>query len=285
MDLIIPPKMYMNYGYDGLLWKASKVLPKDIVRLDLNSMKFIRPEAIILLIILSAELFNRVTEPVEWINIDNEVLLYLDRMEIGNLDFIRLPPIRKQFRWKKADKASINLTELHIVKRPKDCEDVMKRTKEMIIKWFPDKVGEDYCRLIPTLITEIAGNSLEHSADSCGGICYFVAQKYVTTKATQIVVAFGDPGMGIQNSLKKSNSWIAKDDLYAIKKAFNEGASCRSDRSGGLGFQQVKSVLQKYGGEVIIRSGKGVLTYNPKDSTKTKSFRESLSGTQTAFIL
>jgi len=282
MDLFMPQNMYMNYSYDRLLWKISKIKSGDVVRLDLSKIIFIRPEAIILLIILSYEIFVKLNEPIEWININNEVHLYLERMDLEQLDFVRIQPVRKQIQWKKSKKDSFNLTELLIIKKPKDCEAVMKRTKEMIIKWFPDKVGQDYCRILPTLITEIAGNSLDHSTH---GICYFVAQKYITSLSTKIVVSFGDSGIGIQKSLKNSNQWIANNDVYAIKKAFLEGASCRLDRSGGLGFHHVRAVLQKYGGEIIIRSGTGVISYNPKQDLRTNAFRNPLPGTQTVFIL
>jgi len=66
MDLIIPEKIYMNYNYDGFLRRASKILLGDKVRLDLQKIKFIRPEAVILLIVLSDELYHQgIIDPTE----------------------------------------------------------------------------------------------------------------------------------------------------------------------------------------------------------------------------
>ncbi|MDD3228048.1 MAG: ATP-binding protein [Oscillospiraceae bacterium] len=285
MDLVMPKDIYTNCNFDGLLWRISKLESKEVVRLDLDRITFIRPEAIVLLLILSSDLFHKTGQPIEWMNINKEVHSYLDRMELDKLDFIHIPPVRKQFQWNRAKSNSYNLTELLIIKQARDCETVMRRIKEMIAKWFPEKMGNDYYRILPTLITEIAGNSLEHSIPGENGTCYLIAQKYITTQSVKIVVSFGDAGIGIRKSLRKTNEWIANDDLYCIKKAFYEGASCRADRSGGLGFCQVKSTLQKYGGEVSIRSGTGVLRYSSKKELKSCSFRESLPGTQTTFIL
>ena len=285
MDLVMPSQMYANCSLDGLLWRISKTSVDENVQIDLGRITFIRPESIILLIVLSLELFNRTKVPIKWININCNVHSYLDRMEINNLDFIEIPSLRKQLRWNRPKNESFNLTELLTVKQPKDCETVIRHLKEMIIKWFPDKVGHDYCRTLPALIAEIANNSLEHSQAHQNGVCYLVAQKYSTSQSTKIVVAMGDAGMGIRQSLSLANDWIANNDLYCIKKAFFEGASCREDRSGGLGFQRVKSILQQDGGEVVVRSGSAVVTYNPKISRKPCNFRESLAGTQTTFIL
>lgn len=287
MDLIIPEKMYLNYQYDVLLRIASKIRRGDSAKLDLKKVTFIRPEAIILLIVLSDELFQKTLEPVCWINIDKNVHSYINRMEIDKLDFINIPPVQKQFQWNKAQSTSNNLTELLVIKNHKDCEAVMSHTKGMIIRWFPDKVGHDYCRIIPTLISDIAGNSLDHStSNKKNGICYFLAQKYTGfDTTTKIVVSFGDSGIGIHRSLKNSHKWVINDDLHAIKEAFLNGASCRIDDSGGFGFQSVKSILHKHGGEVTIRSGTGALNYDPKKDLRSDTFSECFLGTQTTFIL
>ena len=100
------------------------------------------------------------------------------------------------------------------------------------------------------------------------------------------MIAFGDAGIGIRNSLKCANPWIVERDVLAIKRAFFEGVSGRRDRSGGLGFKTVAEILHKQGGTIVIRSGFGSVLFDAK-SRKTVTNDHSLSfpGTQTSFIL
>ena len=111
-------------------------------------------------------------------------------------------------------------------------------------------------------------------------------QKYEIANSPQVKVAFGDTGIGILNSLQTYNTWIPNSDNFAIKKAFFEGLSSRNDKSGGLGFLAIRNMMVKYGGEIIIRSGRSAMHYSPqKEKPYYNKFHDTLPGTQTVVIL
>lgn len=140
---------------------------------------------------------------------------------------------------------------------------------------------------ISTIILETGNNSIEHSGKEGDGNCFYTLQVYQPpTKPTYIVMAIGDAGIGIRNSLKQAHPWLFNNDRRAIEEAFINGLSGRIDQSGGIGFAATRKYLFELDGQIDIRSGFCSMSYNGKEQLpKYTMHNQSLLGTQTTIIL
>jgi len=289
MDIILPKNISISRNIDSAIWQVLKA--KDsVIDIDLTNVEFLYPDGIIMLLTLSKLIHEKTNQRSSWKNTQEKVYAYLERMDIADIAFFSIEVLRKKKRliFYRSDRPSNNLIEMRVIKNPKESSEVVRSVKDIIYNWFPERVGkaDSYIRQIKQFIMHIAGNSLEHSSRKGTGTCYFMLQKYEHAQGTRIYVAFGDTGIGIRNSLKTANSWIKDNDALAIKKAFFEGLSSRSDHSGGLGFMHIREILSEYGGEIVIRSGMAAMKYNRsmRDPEIIK-FKQSLPGTQTLFTI
>ncbi len=223
---------------------------------------------------------------MSWNNVSKDVSAYLERINISNLSFIKfkLPPV-----WDRLSRGSMKsstLIELRSINDWKSCADAVKQTKEILLQWFPNKLGRstnDIC----SLLSETAENSIDHSSPIPGeGYCFYILQKYRIDGKDQIQIAVGDIGIGIRNSLKRATPEIVSNDVLAIKKALFRGLSGRVDKSGGLGYIRVREILMQREGTIQIRSGFGSLTYSSlSDEQQSTPHRCSFWGTQTYFTI
>lgn len=284
MTLVIPKFFCINDKIDGFLTQIEKIPADDHTLLDFSKMEFINPSNLIVLIIASKIIFERTGHKVEWVNVARDISAYLERININELPFIgfKLPPVWE--RLYRSSRRSSALIELQTIDDWKSCGEAVKRTKEILLQWFPDQLGKptnDIC----SLIFETVENSIDHSSAIPGqGCCFYVLQKYHKANQDQIQIAVGDMGIGIRNSLKRVVPDLVNNDLLAIKKALFQGLSGRVDRSGGLGYTRVKEILEQRGGTIQIRSGFGSITYSACTQTQdTTVHRCSFPGTQTIF--
>lgn len=283
---------YMDSKIDGLIWYARHMPKGTEIILDFGKVDFLRPEAVILLIIACRMVYDKVGTPISWRNLPEGGAKYLSRIGIDQIDFIHVD--KKffellQFKTKQ-DEIVTNLIPLKVIKNDSELVSVMEILHDKLGEWFPQRptnFANDAC----TIVSEIVGNSLEHSTLKEAGdnpLCYFTVQRYWQQgkrdrpKEARTIIAVGDVGMGITGSLNTTHS-IHKD-LSAIKKAFYEGISSRKDL-GGLGFMSVTSLLKENRGRITIRSGTGAITYFPvRNQKREDSHKESLIGTQTAIF-
>lgn len=283
MILELPNMIYMNTSLDNILNTVEKLQEDDDVELSFKNVEFILPESTIILLSLSKQIYDKTGKYVMWINVKDEIRSYLERIEINRLSFIVMQKRKTIIK----RKASNTLVEMRIMSRPNQCDEMLSDAKRILYDWFPGRDGDQYVKQISEYIRHIAGNSLEHSVDNMEGICYFTLQKYnPPTGKLSVRVAFCDTGMGIGKSLDKQYPWILEQNKDPIEYAFIRGLSCRGNDKGGLGFRLVKQHLETYGGEIQIRSGNSMLRYMGKSQQfRRKTFKQSIVGTQTLFIL
>lgn len=284
MTLNVPKYFCINYKIDGFLTQIEKIPAGEQVSLDMEKIKFINPSNLIMLITTSRVIFDKTCKRVKWINVSSDVSAYLERINISNVDFIdfKLPSVWE--RLYRGSRKSNTLIELQIIADWKGCGDAVKRTKEILLQWFPNQLGRptnDIC----SLLSETAENSIDHSSVSPGqGYCFYVLQKYHKEGKDQIQIAVGDVGIGIRNSLKRVAPDFVSNDLLAIKRALFQGMSGRPDKSGGLGYRRVREILTQRGGTIHIRSGYGSITYSAhSEEQQNTEHRCSFPGTQIFF--
>lgn len=283
---------YMDSKIDGLIWYARRMPKGTQIILDFGKVEFLRPEAVVLLIVACKMVYDKVETPILWKNLPDGGVRYLYKIRIDQIEFIDIDKNffhLLQFKTKQ-DELVTNLIPLKIIKNDSELVSLVEALHDRLAEWFPyrpNNFANDAC----TIVSEIVGNSLEHSTSKAAGenpICYFTVQRYWqqkkngSPKEARAIIAVGDVGMGIAGSLNTTHN-IYKD-LSAIKKAFYEGVSSREDL-GGLGFMSVASLLKENRGRITIRSGKGAITYVPAQNKKREgSHKESLIGTQTAIF-
>lgn len=284
MILNVPKYFCIHNKIDGFLAQVEKVFVDEQVSLDVGKIEFISPSNLIMLITTSRVIFDKTGKRVKWINVSNDVSAYLERINISNVDFIdfKLPSVWE--RLYRGSRKSNTLIELQIIADWKGCGDAVKRTKEILLKWFPNQLGRptnDIC----SLLSETAENSIDHSSVSPGqGYCFYVLQKYHKEGKDQIQIAVGDVGIGIRNSLKRAAPNFVNNDLLAIKRALFHGMSGRLDKSGGLGYKRVREILKQRGGTIQIRSGYGSIIYSAySEKQQNMEHRCSFPGTQIFF--
>lgn len=286
MTLNVPKYFCIHDKIDGFLAQVEKVSAGEQVSLDLSKIEFVNPSNLIMLITTSRVIFDRTGNKVRWINVSSSVSAYLERINISNIDFIdfKLPSVWE--RLYRGSHKSNTLIELQTIDDWKGCGDAVKRTKEILLQWFPNQLGRS-TNEICSLLSETAENSIDHSSPSPGhGYCYYVLQKYHKEGKDQIQIAVGDIGIGIRNSLKRVAPDFVSNDLLAIKRALFKGMSGRTDKSGGLGYIRVREILQQRGGMIQIRSGYGSITYTAQpEQQQTAEHRCSFPGTQTIFTI
>ena len=286
MTLIIPKFFCINDKIDGFLTQIEKLSIDEHIALDLGKIDFINPSNLIMLITTSKVIFERTGQKISWINVSRNVSAYLERVNINDLSFIdfKLPSVWEMLY--RGVRKSNTLIELQTIGDWKSCGDAIKRTKEILLQWFPNQLGRptnDIC----SLLSETAENSIDHSSASPGqGYCFYILQKYHKEGKDQIQIAVGDIGIGIRNSLKRVAPDFVSNDLLAIKRALLKGMSGREDKSGGLGYIRVREILKQRGGTIEIRSGYGSIIYsaNPEKQLTTEH-RCSFPGTQTIFTI
>ena len=284
MTLIVPKYCCIHDKIDGFLAQVDKVHADEQASLDFGKVEFINPSNLIMLVTTSRVIFDRTGKRVKWINISRDVSAYLERIDINNVDFIDFKLPSAWERLYRGTRKSKTLIELQTINDWKSCGDAVKLTKEILIRWFPEQLGET-TNGICSLLKETAENSIDHSSDPSGqGYCFYVLQKYHKEGKNQIEIAVGDIGIGIRNSLKRVAPDFVSSDLLAIKRALFQGMSGRPDKSGGLGYRRVREILKQRDGTIQIRSGFGSITYSAhSEKQQNTEHRCSFPGTQIFF--
>jgi hypothetical protein len=116
------------------------------------------------------------------------------------------------------------------------------------------------------IVKELAENVAVHSH----GLGY-LAMRLAQNDGLRIYV--GDTGIGLARGLRLQYQLSVRNDAHAVELAFslkNFRDKRRRDRgsifvSGGRGLEKVRLILEHFGGEIIVRSGTAMATFNPRN--------------------
>jgi len=281
---------FIDSNIDSFLKKLSEVQIGESVSIDFSQVEYLRPGAVIQLIILSKMFFEKSGEKVQWIRIPKYRAIYLQRLGIEKIDFILIEwsPILWLYRNENKER----VIPIEIISNRPQLGNITSETMRHLDEWFPNEKRTGFCQDAANIVMEIVNNSLDHSEYCTGNspLCYYTIQKYQPrgdeTYKPRVIIAFGDAGIGMRKSL--SRRWgSVQTDAGAIKAAL-KGLSSRDDGEGGMGFKRVSSVLEKNKGHLTIRSGRASLhyTYEQHGIKRNQRFhKELLVGTQTSFLL
>lgn len=277
----ISPKFNEPFAnMDNLYWRLSRLNPEEKLTLDLRSLKFLRPIAVIGLLLAAKQAFDLTGERVRIINLTGEILPYLERMNFFENKFIYTT--ESSSFWGTWNKSSNSLSVLEIVKlkSPSDVFDLKERVEKILEAWFVGKTLQTYRDSAVKAIVEICNNSIEHSKlgyyEVEYGECYCMLQKYTQGNHPAISIAIGDMGVGIRAHLKSKYNWN-RNDVFYIQKAL-EGLSGRISGAGGLGLRRTQEIIRQFGGSLTVKSGKGIVVYDRE--YESCELNHSLKGTQ-----
>jgi hypothetical protein len=291
LEILVPNIDSLCSNIDSLIWKIRKLSRGEEIILNMENISFIRPEMIMTLVVFCDKIYENTNVPVKLIKIKPEVSSYLNYIRFYELPFIlsmdnRTRSFGKTFGNIMYSFPTYKLIRLETIKDIYNYNEITENTNRILEKWFPNRITDKFCSSISSLIRDIAGNSLEHSSLEGNSKCYFMLQEYKQKNGNpKVVMVLGDAGIGIKNHLHRRHDWIY-NDIMAIKKALIDGVSGRIDGSGGLGFMQIKDILNRYNGTITIRSGYASVKYTPStDSHEETKHNRYFWGTQTSIIV
>jgi hypothetical protein len=217
----------------------------DEVILDLSGLHFIGPTCIAVLVAscCSAEM-GRITR-VQYPR-DGSVRAYLERM-----DAFELIP--------SADRPASGIRRkaegFRECRRFRSLDDCVDASRELV------GAIDERCSLdnpsrqaLTSCIAELAENVYFHAACEDGG--YAVAQSW--PRRHSIEVGIVDMGRGIRGSLAENAQHASLgSDQEAIARAFELGTTATPERNTGQGLFSTARLLEKNGGHVLVRSGRG----------------------------
>lgn len=265
---------------DNLYWRLSRLNIGEKLTLDLSSIKFLKPIAVIGLLLASKQAFETTGERVLISNLNEEVLQYLERINFFLNEFVYTTESLPFWKVWKRSGGSVSVLEIVKLEDPSDVFNLKERVEIILEAWFSSKALQTYRDSAVKAIVEICNNSIEHSRlgyhEVEYGECYCVLQKYTHLKNPEISIAIGDLGVGIRAHLKSKYNWNHNDVFY-IHKAL-EGLSGRKTGGGGLGLLRTQEIIRQFGGSLTVRSGKGIVVL--EQEYVSRELNHSLKGTQ-----
>lgn len=128
-------------------------------------------------------------------------------------------------------------------------EDVAEQIRELLVRTDVRLPVED----VAEAVAELVDNFVQHALQPYGVI---TAQYYPTRH--QFRVALADCGVGIRESLSRSNKYPETADMAhsaAIVKAFEPLVTCKAE--GGMGFDYVRDIVTQFKGTLFLSSFDG----------------------------
>ena len=118
--------------------------------------------------------------------------------------------------------------------------------------------------IVCELFSELVNNATEHSESSIGA--YGLIRFYSYGEERRFVCGVADGGVGIQEAIERNSSLQHSSyEWSAIELATKELVSGTSSRTRGIGLFSVLEEMRPQGRELLIHSGKGIITVS-KDS-------------------
>lgn len=241
--------------------------------LDMSWVSFIPPEGIIALI-TAARLWHTTTgSGVILTNMRHDVHQYLDRMDLFNkgLSWLRDDePLADDERFDRSP-ATAKLLELLPLageedQNARDVAAALTRAERIVETWF-DAGATAVGRLL-TVLSEI-GSNVVHSRDHGFAVMQRYRDPAAGLGASRVTTAVGDLGIGIEASLRSRSRrgveagpahLVAGSDY--IQYALTLGVTSRTG-VGGLGLYQVRSLVDEWQGELLIRSWRSWVRISP----------------------
>lgn len=253
--LLREPNTQMFEGLYGL----KPVIIQTPYSLNLENNRFIKPTGIMAITLLARHISKQSGYPVHLINLDSDLLAYLERVNLFDIagKWLKLDDELPERRWDRNPQTA-NLLELTPITNAIDVATVMERAEAIFSRWLQlPNLGS-----LLKVISELCSNVYQHSGDPHG---FIMIQRYrvVSRNEVDVVLAVGDMGRGIRGSLAAKHPQLGDEPLNYIQAAM-DGSTSRHTGRGGLGLRTVEETVAKEGGYVWLRSETAAIrSYGP----------------------
>ncbi len=239
-----------------------RLLPANIsdqVTLDLNDTGFVKPMGVMTLALTARHIAEQSGHPVRLINLDDDLLAYLERVNLFAVasEWLVLDGDLPEQKWDRNPRTA-NLLELTPIVHAGDVALVMERAEAIFSHWLRlPNLGS-----LLKVISELCSNIYQHSGDPYGFVM-IQRYQYISRGEVDVVLAAGDLGRGIRGSLAAKHPELGDDPLNYIQAAM-AGSTSRQSGRGGLGLRTVEETVAKEGGYVWLRSETAAIrSYGP----------------------
>lgn len=216
---------------------------------DLSEVGFVKPIGIMALVLAARSITEQSGHPVRLINLDDDLLAYLERIDLFEVadKWLQLDQDLPEEKWDRNPQTA-NLLELTPIKGAVDVANVMARAEAVFSRWLQLRnLGS-----LLKVISELCSNIYQHSGDPNGFVLIQRYQSIYRGEADVILVA-GDMGQGIRRSLAPVHPELGDEPLNFIEAAMN-GTTSRHSGRGGLGLRTVEETVAEEGGYIWLRS-------------------------------
>jgi hypothetical protein len=248
---------------------------------DMQEVCFIEPCGVMALLSAARHCTEVSGQRVILININEQVYLYLDRMNLFTLAERWLTPLKSAAgRWSRSSYTA-NLLELTTVGGSNDVEEVVERASRI----FAPCLTEDELGSLLSVLSELCSNIFEHSRDPYG--CVLIQKyHYEQRQRESVCLSVGDMGRGVRANLTEAHGAFGGDGPLEYIHAAMNGRSSRSSGRGGLGLLNVRGILAAHGGYVCMRSETAAVTdFGGGTQVQSRSDLARVAGTQVSVAM
>jgi len=243
--------------------------------LDMKAVKFVEPCGVIALLTVIRFLSEMTRNRVLIQNLDEQVYLYLHRMNLFHVAAAWLKPLETLSEEWSRNAHTVNLLELTEVTGYDDMTAVIERARGIFAPWLSSNDLPNLLRVI----SELCQNIYQHSGDTHG--CVLI-QKYQSEAQNRISICLsvGDLGCGIRASLIGRFKGLGDEPLDFVRAAMDGSFTSRRHGRGGLGLRTVRDITTAYGGCVTVRSETAGVTDWGKSGINSSGQLTYIAGTQ-----
>jgi hypothetical protein len=259
------------------------------IALDLSPVSFVYPDGL-LAIANAARLWHRWTGTrVVLMGMQPQIHKYLERMDLFTVcrNWLYPDPALRLMDPYDRSPASTRLLEVMPIsgeekRNSSDVTEAVTRVQKILSAWLPaDATAVGYLCLI---LSEIAHN-IVHSHDQGFAVIQRYQDSTMGPMGSRVVIAVADLGLGIEATLRAKSrphgpvkdqaSWSGSD---YIRYALTHGVSS-PDRLRGTGLTQVKSIVGRWSGSMVVRSFRSRVGFEPEGFNERDNLPE-IPGTQ-----
>jgi hypothetical protein len=264
----------------------------DELLLNIDSTNWVCPYGIASIITSARIWYDWTNQKTILTKTHQKIFSYLERMDVFDVcsQFLSIDdtlPAQKRF-----DRSENSQKLLEVLVIPSDeqsnsivVKQALRRAKEILQTWLnePELVAS-----VLTLLSEISHN-ITHSQDEGFAIIQRYKQSYShdSDLASDIHIVIADLGIGIEQSLTRQHPHLSKQSdngsdfiIHALKKGPSGMPGIR-----GLGLNRVKNLVQKWNGELIIRSMNSKVQIRNKDYPIIEDELPLVPGVQVSIIV
>jgi len=270
-----------SISFDDLL-KQQDPFGADEATLDLTDVQFVSPAALVQLAAACHALTRDGRPPVIRV-VEPDVRSYLSRAGFfAVLEGVAAvdPPMIRSHRYEALRGSNPLLIEVTKLEKGRELPDLLDAIVTVLRERLKYRKYDAFD--VATAVSEIAQNTFDHNAHTCG----FVAmQVYGKGKRRFLEIGVADFGDGLAATLRRNPQHAPRTDVDAIKLAVQLGTSEHDDPTRGTGLHHLLEITYKHEGSVQIRSGAAKVRYRMDERRGWIFVVPSMPGVQIALTL